>query len=82
MPDPEQMGALLRHEIGHMVGLGHIGDPAQIMYPQLLPGMELYGPGDIEGLWWLGAAQGCRPAAPNDNLSTNEQPRTVSISDS
>ena len=82
IPDPALMGALIRHEIGHMVGLGHVADPAQIMYPELLPGMELYGPGDIEGLWWLGAAQGCRPAAGNDTFRTSEPPHTVSISDS
>ena len=32
------------------------------MYPVQQPGSELYGPGDIEGLWWVGAAHPCRPA--------------------
>jgi hypothetical protein len=50
---------LLLHEIGHMMGLDHVGSTAEVMYPVMhnIPGG--YGPGDQEGLWLLGAAQGC-----------------------
>ena len=53
-------GALLLHELGHMVGLQHVGDPAQIMYPTLTAGApgEL-GAGDRNGLAAVGAGNGC-----------------------
>lgn len=46
--------ALLLHELGHLVGLDHVEDPEQLMYPDGItrPG---YGPGDVEGLAALGA---------------------------
>jgi hypothetical protein len=54
------MGALLLHELGHVVGLGHVSDPTQIMYPDLhTRGSTQYGPGDLGGLERLGASQGC-----------------------
>ena len=48
-------GHLLLHELGHMMGLGHTQDPAEVMTPQqgpLSPGG--YGPGDRQGLHILG----------------------------
>jgi predicted Zn-dependent protease len=54
------MGALLLHELGHVVGLGHTPDSAQIMYPDLRPmSSAQYQPGDLGGLARLGATQGC-----------------------
>ncbi len=46
--------ALLLHELGHLVGLDHVDDRGELMYPRGLtrPG---YGPGDVEGLAALGA---------------------------
>jgi matrixin len=54
------MGDLLLHEIGHVVGLGHTQDTAQVMYPDILSRPAAgYGPGDLAGLHRLGAAAGC-----------------------
>ncbi len=50
---------LLLHELGHMIGLDHVGDYGEVMYPVMHPVPNGYGPGDRQGLWALGAAQGC-----------------------
>lgn len=46
--------ALLLHELGHLVGLDHVDDPDELMYPDG-PTRTSYGPGDREGLALLGA---------------------------
>lgn len=51
-------GRMLMHELGHVVGLGHVGDPAQVMYP-VDSGAAVWGAGDRTGLRVLGAASGC-----------------------
>jgi hypothetical protein len=57
---PTGLEGLLLHELGHMAGLDHVGDTNEAMYGIMhtLPSAG-YGPGDREGLWKLGAAQGC-----------------------
>ena len=40
------------HEIGHALGLDHVNDPNQIMFPQLTDQITL-GPGDIQGIQTL-----------------------------
>ena len=46
--------AILLHELGHLVGLAHVSDQAELMNPD--NGGQLdYGPGDREGLAKLGA---------------------------
>ena len=55
------LGETLLHEIGHMVGLAHVSDVRQVMYPTS-HAVTGWGDGDREGLWNLGAAQGCLEA--------------------
>ena len=49
----EQAQAIVLHEFGHVVGLDHVDDPAQLMYPRNR-GRTAFGPGDLEGLARLG----------------------------
>jgi hypothetical protein len=53
------LGALLLHELGHLVGLDHVTDETQIMYPTVTGKPAVYGAGDLAGLELLGADQGC-----------------------
>lgn len=50
---------VLLHELGHMVGLDHVNDVRQVMYP--VSEALFYGSGDREGLRLLGRSQGCVP---------------------
>ena len=52
-------GLLLLHELGHTLGLDHVGDSAQVMYPTLLPRVAEYASGDLRGLAAVGASRGC-----------------------
>ena len=52
-----QLGLLL-HELGHLVGLDHVGDSTELMFARAT-GMTAYGPGDLQGLSLLGAVP-CR----------------------
>jgi hypothetical protein len=53
-------GALLLHEIGHALGLNHVGSTAEIMYPRLLDRRTTsYKDGDRAGLRRLGRSAGC-----------------------
>ncbi|QTE30134.1 M10 family metallopeptidase domain-containing protein [Pengzhenrongella sicca] len=60
--DPEGGPAyppVLRHELGHLVGLGHIEDPTQLMNPTT-GAVTTYQGGDLAGLAQVGAAE-CAP---------------------
>ena len=46
--------AVIEHELGHLVGLGHDDDPAQLMYPEARPTHTDFGAGDLTGLALLG----------------------------
>jgi hypothetical protein len=54
-------GEVLMHELGHVVGLGHVSDIGDAMYPTVR-GIAEYGPGDLAGLAAVGRAAGCHPA--------------------
>ncbi|MCY7365222.1 MAG: matrixin family metalloprotease [Frankiaceae bacterium] len=55
-------GEVLLHELAHAVGLGHVLDPTQVMYPQTTSSESVFGAGDRAGLAAVGAAAGCHPA--------------------
>ncbi len=53
-------GALLLHEIGHVMGLGHVGTTRELMYPTMLErGSSNYKRGDRTGLAKVGRSLGC-----------------------
>lgn len=53
----------LIHEIGHMLGLGHVPDSTQVMFGTLrTPPPQEYQWGDLEGLRLVGATQPCYAA--------------------
>lgn len=57
----ETGGTVLLHELGHVVGLDHVSDDREVMHGGITHFTgEGYGPGDLRGLWELGASRGCR----------------------
>ncbi len=50
--------AILEHELAHVLGLGHVSDPAQLMYAETTTQRHL-GAGDLDGLAALGSGP-CR----------------------
>lgn len=62
-------GRVFIHELGHLVGLGHVARSDQIMFPELgvQKGRAEFHAGDREGLRLLGKDAGClaTPAAPS-----------------
>ena len=55
---PGQQGPVILHELGHLMGLGHVRPPGELMHPSG-GGVVDFGPGDREGLRLLGADAGC-----------------------
>ena len=54
------LGALVLHELGHTVGLGHSPGAAEVMYPSLNGSFTGdYNVGDLTGLQRLGPSNGC-----------------------
>ena len=59
-PDgPALVRAIVMHELGHVVGLGHVDDPTQLMYAENHGQMD-FGAGDRAGLALLGTGK-CVP---------------------
>ena len=57
-------GNLTIHELGHVVGLDHVQDRGQVMYPSISPSSpDGLGGGDVAGLAQLGAGAGCLTVA-------------------
>lgn len=54
------MGQLIMHEAAHAVGLQHVKDKRQIMYPQMRSRPATWGAGDFNGLRKLGRLRTCR----------------------
>lgn len=46
--------AIVLHEFGHLVGLGHVNDPAELMNEENLGQLD-FGPGDLAGLARVGS---------------------------
>jgi hypothetical protein len=67
-------GEVLLHELAHAVGLGHVLDPTQVMYPQTTNSESQYGAGDRAGLKALGRPAGCHPAPVPRRLNTVVEP--------
>lgn len=42
--------AIVLHELGHLVGLGHVEDPTQVMYPSSSYEVTSLATGDLNGL--------------------------------
>lgn len=61
----DEWRALILHELGHMVGLSHVGDITEVMYP-INFGVQPFQNGDLEGLWTVGTAQPCPPSGPTN----------------
>ncbi len=55
---PGQQGPVILHELGHLMGLGHVKTAGEIMHPAGGGVVDL-GSGDLEGLRQLGASGGC-----------------------
>lgn len=59
-------GKVILHELGHVLGLDHVDNPAQVMHASLVSSPAVWGPGDLAGLRELGSLAGCleTPALP------------------
>jgi hypothetical protein len=67
-------GAVLLHELAHVMGLGHVSQPTQLMYPAIQASTQgRYEAGDLAGLSKQGAMGGC--LSPDASRGTSSPPR-------
>jgi hypothetical protein len=59
---PRLVQAMVEHEFGHLVGLAHVNDTSQLMFPRASRRVLKYQPGDLAGLAKLGRGA-CAPDA-------------------
>ena len=52
-------GEVLMHEIGHVIGLSHVGATNQLMYRSITRGAARFGAGDLNGFRKVGDTFGC-----------------------
>ena len=57
-------GQLILHELGHVVGLGHVENPESVMNDTIDVSHSAWGPGDRAGLWELGDGGSCIDTPP------------------
>lgn len=62
---------IVLHEFGHALGLGHVGDKRQVMFPMSNGKTTLYAKGDLSGLAAVGAGAGPCTGAMTDSPRTN-----------
>jgi hypothetical protein len=67
-------GSTLLHELAHLVGLGHVDDPDELMHVHPGDGPVAFGPGDLAGLAAVGAAQGCRDVPTPQHVEVADPP--------
>lgn len=59
----DSFGQVALHELGHVVGLGHVNNDDEIMNGFVISRSGYYGPGDLDGLGVLYRTQSC-PGSP------------------
>jgi len=67
-------GATLLHELLHVLGLGHVDDPTQLMHRFPGSGPVLLGDGDLAGLAAVGTGLGCRDLPPAGPVRVADPP--------
>jgi hypothetical protein len=65
-------GEVIVHEIGHVLGLGHIGARTQVMYFQTIRRDANWGAGDLRGLTKVGNSRGCLTRTPQRATAPRE----------
>lgn len=63
-------GLVLQHELGHVMGLGHVHEKGELM-DTVGGGAKGWGPGDLVALEGLGAEQGCLTPPPTPGAPPN-----------